>query len=272
MASVEPQVTVTSVSGSASMPLYAFARRATASRRAGTPHVTEYWLWSASIAAREPRVLAAVALHPNEAPVLQEQGLLDEHLAGIERLAALPRVRAIGETGLDFFRTGEDGRDAQVRSFEEHIRIAKETGIALQIHDRDAHREVMETLRRVGAPERTVFHCFSGDAEMARMCAEEGWYLSFAGTLTFKSAGGLREALAAVPLEQVQVETDAPYLTPVPHRGRPNASHLLPHTVRAVAAVLGRDTREVADVLTMTASSLYGSWDDPDHAGAAPGE
>jgi TatD DNase family protein len=147
--------------------------------------------WSASIAAREPRVLAAVALHPNEAPLLDEQGLLDEHLAGIAELAALPRVRAIGETGLDFFRTGDDGRAAQIRSFEEHIRIAKDHDLALTIHDRDAHDAVVEVLERVGAPERTVFHCFSGGPELARLCAERGWYMSFAGTVTFKNAQDL---------------------------------------------------------------------------------
>ena len=217
--------------------------------------------WSASIAAREPRVLAAVALHPNEAPVLQEQGLLDEHLAGIERLAALPRVRAIGETGLDFFRTGEDGRDAQVRSFEEHIRIAKEHDLALTIHDRDAHDAVVEVLDRVGAPERTVFHCFSGGPDLARLCAERGWYMSFAGTVTFKNAAVLREALVVAPRHLIMIETDAPFLTPTPFRGRPNAPYLIPLTLRSMAETLGTDASMLAAQIASNTELVYGAWD-----------
>ncbi|NQW91894.1 TatD family hydrolase [Curtobacterium sp. VKM Ac-2861] len=217
--------------------------------------------WSASIAAREPRVLAAVALHPNEAPSLQEQGLLDEHLAGIEALAALPRVRAIGETGLDFFRTGEDGRDAQIRSFEEHIRIAKEHGLALTIHDRDAHDAVVEVLDRVGAPERTVFHCFSGGPDLARLCAERGWHMSFAGTVTFKNAALLREALVVAPRHLIMVETDAPFLTPTPYRGRPNAPYLIPITLRSMAETLGTDASMLAAQIASNTELVYGAWD-----------
>jgi TatD DNase family protein len=218
--------------------------------------------WSASIAARDSRVLAAVALHPNEAPVLDEQGLLDEHLAGIEALAGLPRVRAIGETGLDFFRTGDDGRAAQVRSFEEHIRIAKEYDLALTIHDRDAHDAVVEVLERVGAPERTVFHCFSGGTELARLCAERGWYMSFAGTVTFKNAQDLRDALHVAPRHLIMVETDAPFLTPTPFRGRPNAPYLIPLTVRSMAETLGTDPSTLAEQISSNTELVYGSWDD----------
>lgn len=217
--------------------------------------------WSAEVAAAEPRVLAAVALHPNEAPELAARGVLDEHLAGIAELAARPRVRAIGETGLDFFRTGEDGRDAQVRSFEAHIAIAKEHGLALQIHDREAHREVVETLDRVGAPEHTVFHCFSGDAEFAREVASRGWYLSFAGTVTFKNAVALREALEVIPRAQILLETDAPYLTPTPHRGRPNSSYLLPHTLRFMADHLGTDASMLAAQISSNTELVYGRWE-----------
>ena len=217
--------------------------------------------WSAEIAAHEPRVLAAVALHPNEAPELAQKGLLDEHLVGIAALAARPRVRAIGETGLDFFRTGEEGRDAQVRSFEAHIAIAKEHDLALQIHDRDAHRDVLAVLRRVGAPERTVFHCFSGDAEFAKEVADAGWYLSFAGTVTFKNAGSLREALEAVPRSSILLETDAPYLTPTPWRGRPNSSYLIPHTLRFMAEHLGTDPSMLAAQISSNTEAVYGSWD-----------
>ncbi len=216
--------------------------------------------WSAELAAHDPRVLAAVALHPNEAPKLFEQGLLSAHLSEISRLAAQPRVRAIGETGLDFFRTGEDGRDAQIESFEAHIDIAKGNGLALQIHDRDAHEAVVATLKRVGAPERTVFHCFSGDAELAQICNEHGWYMSFAGTATFKSAHALREALQVAKPELVLVETDAPFLTPEPFRGRPNSPYLLPHTVRRMADALGRPLDEWCAQLAANTERVYGSW------------
>jgi TatD DNase family protein len=218
--------------------------------------------WSARQAAREPRMLAAVALHPNEAPELAAAGELDDALAEIAELATWPRVRAVGETGLDFFRTGEEGRDAQYRSFEAHIAIAKENGIALQIHDRDAHAEVVATLKRVGAPERTVFHCFSGDAEFARLCADNGWYMSFAGNVTFKNAGTLREALEVAPRALLLVETDAPYLTPTPYRGRPNAPYLVPHTLRAMAAHLGTDVSMLAAQISSNTELVYGRWED----------
>jgi TatD DNase family protein len=217
-------------------------------------------IWSAEIAAREPRVLAAVALHPNTAPLLDAAGTLDDALVSISELAGRPRVRAIGETGLDFFRTGEDGRAAQLRSFEAHIEIAKERGLALQIHDRDAHRDVIATLMRVGAPERTVFHCFSGDAELAAVLAENGWYASFAGTVTFKNAPNLRDALEALPRRLVLIETDAPFLTPVPFRGRPNASYLIPHTLRAMAAHLGTDVSMLAALISSNTEEVYGLW------------
>ncbi|MBO1902996.1 TatD family hydrolase [Leucobacter weissii] len=216
--------------------------------------------WGAELAARDPRVLAAVALHPNEAPSLANRGLLSEHLSEIARLAAHPRVRAVGETGLDFFRTGEDGRSAQLESFEAHIEIAKANGIALQIHDRDAHDAVVETLLRVGAPERTVFHCFSGDAALAGICAEHGWYLSFAGTMTFKNAPALREALAVADPSRVLVETDSPFLTPEPFRGRPNAPYLMPHTVRRMAEVLAEPLDELCARLAANTERVYGTW------------
>ncbi|HMH59583.1 MAG TPA: TatD family hydrolase [Galbitalea sp.] len=216
--------------------------------------------WSTEIAAIEPRVLAAVALHPNEAPVLDREGTLDDAIAANSELATRPRVRAIGETGLDFFRTGEDGHAAQLRSFEAHIEIAKERGLALQIHDRDAHREVVATLLRVGAPERTVFHCFSGDAELASILSEHGWYASFAGTVTFKNASGLRDALEALPRRLVLIETDSPFLTPVPLRGRPNSSYLIPHTLRAMAAHLGTDVSMLAALISSNTEEVYGLW------------
>ena len=218
--------------------------------------------WSADVAEHEPRLLAAIALHPNEAPELEAAGTLDDALAVIDELAARPRVRAIGETGLDFYRTGEEGRGAQFRSFEAHIDIAKRHRLALQIHDRDAHDEVLETLGRVGAPDRTVFHCFSGDAELARIATDAGWYLSFAGNITFKNAENLREALRIAPLDRILVETDAPYLTPVPLRGRPNAPYLVPHTMRFMAEVLGADLDELCERVASNTRSVYGPWHD----------
>lgn len=217
--------------------------------------------WSADAAARHPRVLAAVAIHPNEAPEYAAAGRLDEAIAVIDELAAQPRVRAIGETGLDFFRTGEEGRGAQFASFEAHIALAKKHGIAMQIHDRDAHEAVLATLTRVGAPERTVFHCFSGDADMARVAADAGYYLSFAGNVTFRNAQNLRDALAVASRDHILVETDAPFLTPTPYRGRPNAPYLVPVTVRFMAAELGVDVDELCAQLAQNTIDVYGSFD-----------
>ncbi|HEU5222636.1 MAG TPA: TatD family hydrolase [Candidatus Lumbricidophila sp.] len=217
-------------------------------------------VWSAELAARDARVLAAVALHPNEAPRLEASGDLDDAIVVIDGLAAQPRVRAVGETGLDFFRTDDPGRPAQLRSFEAHIDIAKRHGIALQIHDRDAHDDVVATLQRVGAPERTVFHCFSGDVELAKLADDHGWYLSFAGTLTFKNAANLRRALAVTPRDRILVETDAPYLTPTPLRGRPNAPYLMPHTVRFLAAELKLPLDATCALLARNTEAVYGTW------------
>ena len=213
--------------------------------------------WSAELAARHPNVLAAVALHPNEAGA---GAATDDALAEIDRLAALPRVRAVGETGLDRYRTGPDGWAAQEASFRAHIRIAKECGVALVVHDRDAHDEILRVVDDEGAPEHVVMHCFSGDAAFATACVERGFVLSFAGTLTFANAAYLREAAALTPVEQLLVETDSPFLTPVPFRGRPNASRLVPHTVRALAEVTGVELEELCAHLTATAERVFGSW------------
>jgi TatD DNase family protein len=179
--------------------------------------------WCAALADLYPgRVLAAVALHPNEAPVVPD---LAADLAIIEELAHLPRVRAIGETGLDYFRTPPELRGIQHESFKWHIEMAKKTNKALVIHDRDSHDDVLSVLLEVGAPEKTVFHCFSGDVEMAKTCIERGYILSFAGTMTFKNAPALREAVKLVPHDQLLVETDSPFLTPTPHRGMQNSKY-----------------------------------------------
>ncbi|RQX15921.1 AraC family transcriptional regulator [Micromonospora ureilytica] len=213
--------------------------------------------WGADTADRYPAVLATVALHPNEAPRLND---LDEALREIESLAARDRVRGIGETGMDFFRTGDEGRAAQEESFRAHIAIAKRYGKTLVIHDRDAHADVLRILDDEGAPDRVVLHCFSGDADFARECVRRGYLLSFAGTVTFGSATALREAAALTPADQLLVETDAPYLTPMPYRGRPNASYLIPLTVRALAATTGSDLDELCAAISATGDRAFGPW------------
>ncbi|NES14223.1 MULTISPECIES: TatD family hydrolase [Micromonospora] len=213
--------------------------------------------WSADVAERYGAVLATVALHPNEAPRLAD---LDEALREIETLAARDRVRGIGETGMDFFRTGDEGRAAQEESFRAHIAIAKRYGKALVIHDRDAHADVLRVLDDEGAPDTVVLHCFSGDADFARECVRRGYLLSFAGTVTFGSAGALREAATVTPADQMLVETDAPYLTPMPHRGRPNASYLIPLTVRFLAETTGTDLDELCAAISATGDRAFGPW------------
>jgi len=209
---------------------------------------------------RYAALLGGVALHPNEAPKLHDRGEVDSARSEIEVLASHPRVRVIGETGLDYYRTGTEGVAAQQDSFRWHIDLAKRTGKVLQIHDRDAHEDVMRILAEEGAPVHTVMHCFSGDIAMARECVERGYFLSFAGTVTFKNAKGLRNALAVTSVENLLVETDAPYLTPAPHRGATNAPYLVPLTVRAMAAVLSTDLPLLCTVLAANSELLYGPW------------
>jgi TatD DNase family protein len=217
--------------------------------------------WAVETAEAYESVVAAVALHPNEAPGLADRGELDAALAVIDALAQSPHVRAVGETGLDYFRTGEAGRAAQHASFREHIRMAKRHDRTLVIHDRDAHNDVLAVLDDEGVPERTVMHCFSGDAELARACVDRGAYLSFAGTVTFKNADNLREALRATPADRILVETDAPFLTPTPHRGRPNASFLIPLTVRFMAGIAGKTVDELCrDIDANTDRAFGGGW------------
>jgi TatD DNase family protein len=223
-------------------------------------------------------LLGAVAIHPNEAvlharvhevapdglepdPQPRHDADLDTALARVAAVArANDRVRAIGETGLDFFRAGPRGREVQREAFRAHVALAKELGLALQIHDRDAHDDVVDVLLRDGAPERTVFHCFSGGPALAELCAREGWFASFAGPVTYGANDDLRAALRVLPPELVLVETDAPYLTAHPLRGRPNAPYLLPHTVRRVAAELGLDLADACRTLSTTAERVYGAW------------
>ena len=214
--------------------------------------------WCADFAERWPRTLAAVALHPNEAPVVED---LEKELMVIDSLATRPRVRAIGETGLDFFRTPPELQERQKYSFRRHIDIAKRHKKALVIHDRDAHREVLDVLKEEGAPEITVFHCFSGDEAMARECIEAGYYLSFAGTVTFKNAPELRTAAALCPPELILVETDSPFLCPMPHRGLLNTPAQIPNTVRAIAHERNEEPDYVAALCSKNAERVFGSFE-----------
>jgi TatD DNase family protein len=219
--------------------------------------------WSVEMAQTRPDVVVGVALHPNEAPRLFESGgqpELDSAYRVIEELATDPVVRAVGETGLDYFRTEGALREVQQASFRWHIDLARTLDKTLVIHDRDAHDDVMAVLTDQGAPNTVVFHCFSGDAAMAQACAEQGWYMSFAGVITFKNNDALREALAIVPDHLVLVETDSPYLTPVPHRGKPNGSYLMPLTVRCIAEVRGMDEAAAATLLWDNAQRAFGEW------------
>lgn len=221
--------------------------------------------WAVAAAAQHAALVAGVALHPNEAPRIRAEGgraALEAAWDEIEQLAdAHDKVRAVGETGLDAFRTGDDGRAVQVESFARHIDLAKRLGKTLVIHDRDTHDEVLEVLDAEGVPDRWVMHCFSGDADFARACLDRGAYLSFAGTVTFKNAAPLRYALRVTPQDRVLVETDAPYLTPSPYRGRTNASYLVPVTMRAMAAERGEDLGELcAAVDANTERAFGGGW------------
>jgi TatD DNase family protein len=221
--------------------------------------------WAVEVAERYTAIVAGVALHPNEAATLAAQGRLEEGLELVERLAARSdRVRAVGETGLDYFRTGEEGHAAQHESFRWHIDLAKRLDKTLVIHDRDAHADVLRILDEEGVPDRVVMHCFSGDADFARACLDRGAWLSFAGTVTFKSADPLREALRVTPRDRVLVETDAPFLTPSPYRGRPNASYLVPVTLRSMAQTLGTDLDGLCEAVDANTDAAFGGpWGAP---------
>jgi TatD DNase family protein len=212
--------------------------------------------WAVEAAATYDALVAGVALHPNEAPRVPD---LEAALAEIEQLArAHDKVRAVGETGLDTFRTGEEGRAVQEESFRRHIDLAKRLGKTLVIHDRDAHDDVLRIIGEEGAPDRWVMHCFSGDVPFARACLDRGAHLSFAGTVTFKNAGTVREAAALVPADRILVETDAPYLTPMPHRGRTNASYLVPLTVRTLADLRKQDVETLCAAIDANTENAFG--------------
>jgi TatD DNase family protein len=218
--------------------------------------------WAVHAAHTWPSVIASVAMHPNDAARLaRDQGLddLDRALAEIERLATDDQVRGVGETGLDYYRTRDpEGQAIQRSSFAAQIGMAKQHDRTLVIHDRDAHFDVLDVLDAEGSADRIVFHAFSGDVEFAKACLDRGAYLSFGGAVTFKNADDLRQALAVTPLDRILTETDAPYLTPMPYRGRPNASYLIPYTARVIADVINKDLDLVCQALDQNASDAFG--------------
>jgi TatD DNase family protein len=216
--------------------------------------------WSADCAAAFPSVYAAVAIHPNEtAAAAASAAGRDSVLAGIARLARLPQVRAVGETGLDYYRDNA-APEIQREWFRAHIEIAKQAGKPLMIHDRDAHADVLSILAADGAPGQVIFHCFSGDAELAQRCVQAGYVLSFAGTVTFGNAAALREAAAATPPELILAETDAPFLAPDPSRGRSNTPAQVAHTIRTLAAVKQLDVAKLCEVIEATGERVFGPW------------
>jgi TatD DNase family protein len=248
--------------------LLAEARAAGITRVVTVGYDLESSRWAAKCAAGHDGVFGAVAIHPNETAAIMGRAAggdgagaerMEEVLAEIGALACQPRVRAIGETGLDYYRDWADP-GVQREWFRAHIRLAKEVGKALVIHDREAHADVLRILAEEGPPEKVVLHCFSGDAEMVKACAEAGYFMSFAGNVTFANAGPLREAARAVPSELLLVETDAPYLTPVPHRGKQNAPALIPYTLRCLGEVRGTDPSEVAADVMLAGERAFGPW------------
>ena len=202
-------------------------------------------------AAHNEGVYASIGIHPNNAIEATEHVL--QRLAD---LAGHPRVVAIGETGLDWFREGAP-RIRQLDSFRDHIRLAKDADKTLVIHDRDAHDDVVATLLDEGAPERTVFHCFSGTVDLVRTCAEHGWFMSFAGNVTFRNAPDLREAAATAPVDLLLTETDAPYLSPHPHRGSPNEPARVAITTAALGELCGRTAEEMAAITSSNAVRAF---------------
>ena len=234
------------------------AARAGIDRIVQVGYSAEQSQWGANLAALyDGQILAAVALHPNEAPVVAD---LDADLAIIENLASQPRVRAIGETGLDYFRTPPELRGRQQESFKWHIDLAKRTKKALVIHDRDSHRDVLDLLIKEGAPEKTIFHCYSGDAQMAKECIANKYILSFAGTVTFKNAPELREAVVLVPIDQLLVETDSPFLAPMPNRGALNTPAQIPNTLRLMADLRGESVDYLAGAISENAERIFGKF------------
>jgi TatD DNase family protein len=208
--------------------------------------------WAAEASTWDSRVYAAVAVHPT-----RTASFGDAEKAELERLAAFDRVVAIGETGLDYYWDYSPPA-AQHEAFRWHIDLSKRVGKPLMIHDRDAHEDILKVLDSEGAPSTVVFHCFSGDADFARRCVDAGYVLSFAGPVTFKNARALREAAALVPQDQLLVETDAPFLTPHPYRGRPNEPYCVNYTVRDLATLRGEDLSELCSAVTRTAQRVFG--------------
>lgn len=210
-------------------------------------------LESIALAERYEAFYAAAGVHPSDANLVCERER--ETLDQLRGMLAHPKVRAIGEIGLDYHYDFTD-RETQRRWFHLQLELAEETGYPVIIHDRDAHGDCMEILgshRNV----RGILHSFSGSPEMARQLSDRGWYISFSGVVTFKNAARVLDSVRAVPDELLLVETDCPYLAPVPMRGRDNRSDYLPYTIAAVAAARGSDSETIAALTYRNACAVY---------------
>ncbi len=205
-----------------------------------------------SIAERHPGVYASVGVHPHDVRGI-DLGTYD----ALKRLAASPKVVAYGEIGLDFFRN-RSPREVQLARFREQLDIAAGLDLPVIIHDREAHEETLAILSQRPVRRGGIFHCFSGDRNMAERCMEMGFYLSIPGTVTFPKAESLREAVRDLPLSRLLVETDAPYLSPVPNRGKRNEPAFVIHTAAKVAEIKGVPLAEVAESTTRNAMEVFG--------------
>ncbi len=205
------------------------------------------------LAEEHPFVFAAAGIHPHKAFTYSP-----EIMEKIEALAKHPKVVAIGEAGLDYHYDFSP-RDVQKVCFAENIRLAKRTGKPVVVHDREAHEDTFEIMKNERIPEGgAVLHCFSGSAEMAKIVAKHGWYFSIGGAVTFKNARRVIEALAVIPDELLMLETDCPYMTPVPFRGTRNNSALIPCTAAAIAEVKGVSAEEICELTTANAKRFFG--------------
>ncbi|NLC39138.1 MAG: TatD family hydrolase [Clostridia bacterium] len=195
---------------------------------------------------------AAVGIHPHDALTLNEAAL-----AELRSLAGHPRVVAVGEMGLDYYRDLSP-REVQRKAFRQQLRLARELGKPVIIHDRDAHGDVLKILREEKAQELGgVLHCFSGSWEMAREAIKMGFYISFAGPVTYKNARRLLEVARQVPLNRLLLETDCPYLTPEPHRGRRNEPLYVALVAEKIAELRGMDLEELAAATLSNARTLF---------------
>lgn len=210
---------------------------------------------SVALAEKYDFIYAAVGIHPSDAQDIPKSEW-DSALGEIERLAGHKKVRAIGEIGYDYHWDGTD-KDCQTYFFEKQLDLAEKLGLPVVIHSRDAAGDTFDMLR--SHPRSWgVLHSYSGTAEMARQLCDMGWYISFSGPVTYKNANKVKEAAAIVPEDRIMIETDCPYLPPVPHRGEINYSGYLHLTCEAVAAIRGKTADEMAEITYKNACRFFG--------------